>query len=147
MLTLFPDEKVVMQSNDKSATLTTHRICYESKEWGKAYNQNIMLEHVTSTENMYTQNSLFLIIGCILLVGGVLISEMNSFNRGATTGSIILGLLLILIYFLTRRNTIIIGSPSTKMKINVNGMHRDKVLDFINTIEQTINNRSKEIKQ
>lgn len=146
MLTPFPDEKVVVQSNDKSATLTTHRICYESKEWGKAYNQNIMLEHITSTENMYTQNSLFLIIGCILLIVGVLIGEMNLSNKPIGMGCILFALLLILIFFFTRRNTIIIGSPSTKMRINVNGMHRDKVLDFINTIEQTINNRITELK-
>ncbi|WP_296685830.1 hypothetical protein [Flavobacterium sp.] len=68
MLTLFEGEKIVSQSNDKSVTLTTHRILYKTAVWGNTYNQNIALEHITSCENKHISYVLiiFLAIGSIL---------------------------------------------------------------------------------
>lgn len=51
MITLFPDEKIILKSDNNQVILTSHRICYEYKEWSRAYNQSIMLEYITSCEN------------------------------------------------------------------------------------------------
>ncbi|MBX9785577.1 MAG: hypothetical protein K2X48_20025 [Chitinophagaceae bacterium] len=147
MLTLFPDEQIVPQSSEGAVTLTTHRICYEYKEWGRSYNQNIMLEHITSCENYYHTQVWLLIVGGLCLVGG-LIAGANSNTEALSIGTLV-ALICGLLFWITRRNFVIIASPSTKMQIKVTGMQRERILNFINKVEQTkhqriltINNRN-----
>jgi hypothetical protein len=139
MLQLFPDEQLLTQSTDGGVTLTTHRIAYEYKEWGRSYNQSIMLEHITSCENAYNTHVFLLILGGLFFVGG-LIAAINSNTEGfgiTTLMAVICGTL----YWLSRSNLVIIASPSTKMLIKVNGMKRDRVLEFINKVEQAKHKR------
>lgn len=144
MITLFPDEKIVSQSNGDRVILTTHRICYENKEWGRSYNQSIMLEHITSCENHYNSNNWLLVLAGFFIIFGTYTS--GSGNGDLLGLGIIIGVFLLIGYWLTRRNLIIIGSPSTKMMINVTGMKREYVLSFINYIEQTKHKRVLSIK-
>ena len=138
MVSLFPDESIVTESNDGLVILTTHRICYEAKEWGKAYSQNIMLEHITSCENHYENKFMFLLFGLLGIIGGS-IAMANKNQAGFF--AVICGIVLMFIYQRTKRNLIVISSPSTKMKINAAGMDRDKVLAFINRVEHTKHDR------
>jgi hypothetical protein len=133
MLTLFPDETIISKSTDGDVNLTTHRILYEYKEWGKSYNQSIMLEHITSCENLYTSHMWALSLGIICIVAG--------FITAAKIIGLAIGIILIAIYVNTKKNVIIISSPSTKMKIRVDGMKRELILDFINKIELAKNTR------
>lgn len=138
MLSLFEGEKIVSQSNDKSVTLTTHRILYTNYYWGNSYNQNIALEHITSCENRHVSYVilLFLAVGSILL----------SFSNGEFVGAILASIAFLLIFKFTKRNLIIISSPSTKITF-VAKMNKEKVLEFIDLIEATkfrrINNLKK----
>lgn len=139
MLSLFPEEEIVTQSAEGSVTLTTHRLCYEYKDWGRSYNQNIMLEHITSCENYYSTQVWMLVLAIISL----LISIVAGFQQEGPTfsGAMIIALILGLLYMITKRNFVIIASPSTKMMINMTGMKREKVLKFINKVEHTKNKR------
>lgn len=139
MLTLFPDEKVVSQSSDKSVILTSHRLCYEYREWGRSYNQNIMLEHITSCENFSKKQYTLLLIGAFLCIIGVAQALDN--NMVLAAPAIAAGLIFIFFYWRTQSSMITIASPSTRMNINVTGMRRESVLNFINTIEQTKHQR------
>ena len=139
MLQLFPDEQLLTQSTDGGVTLTTHRIAYEYKEWGRSYNQSIMLEHITSCENSYNTQVWLLILSGLCFVGG-LIAATNS-NTEAFGMATIIAIICAVIYWLTRSNLVIIASPSTKMLIKVNGMKRDRVLEFINKVEQAKHKR------
>lgn len=143
MITLFPDEKIIVQSDKKQVILTSHRICYEYKEWGKAYNQSIMLEHITSCENYSSQRNLLLIMAIISLV--LTIIGFGNNEEDMSVLFFFLTMIFSLLFWLTRRNYIVIGSPSTKMSINVKRMSREKVLSFINDIEQTKHLRLKSI--
>lgn len=136
MLSLFPDEKIVTQSSEGEVTLTTHRICYEYKEWGRSYNQSIMLEHITSCENNNSTQIWILILGVLFIFGGIFSGD-NDVIMPFVALAVVCGLL----YWFTRRNLVIVSSPSTKMQIKVVGMERTKVLDFINKIEQTKHQR------
>lgn len=139
MLSLFTDEHTVSQSSDQSVTLTSHRICYESREWGRSYNQNIMLEHITSCENYSRNPYLLLTLGGFCIAVGL--PAVIGFNPPLTAPILALGILLVFFYWYNRRNLIIVSSPSTKIRLNVTGMDRLKVLDFINKIEQTKHQR------
>ena len=134
MLSLFPDEKILTRSNDDIIVLTTHRICYESKQFNRAYNQSIMLEHITSCENSNTNQNWLLVVAAILVV--LSISEYNNHNPQAGNMGIFGAVLCGIVYYFSRRNLIVIASPSTKMRIPATGMSREQVLAFINRVEQ-----------
>ena len=139
MLTLFPDEQLITESSGGEVTLTTHRLCYEYKEWGRAYNQNIMLEHITSCENRYnTHVWLLLLAGLCLLIG--VVAGMGD-NSVVLTMFILVAVVCFLAYQYTKSNFIIIASPSTKMKIKATGMKRERILEFINKVEQAKHKR------
>lgn len=139
MINLFPDEKIISTSEKDQVILTTHRICYEYKDWGKSYNQSIMLEHITSCEN-HSKNKYWLLIIAIFAFIFAIYS-MGGNNVDSSLLGIAMVIMLVFFYFATRSNFIVIGSPSTKMKINVQGMKRENVLSFINKIEQTKHTR------
>lgn len=139
MLQLFPDEQLITQSTDGGVTLTTHRIAYEYKEWGRSYNQSIMLEHITSCENAYNTQVWLLVLGGICFVIALLAATNG--NTQGFGGATLIALVFAIIYWQTRSNLIIIASPSTKMVIKVNGMKRDRVLEFINKVEQAKHKR------
>lgn len=143
MISLFPDEKIISESNDKSVVLTSHRICYEYKSWNKSYNQSIMLEHITSCENYSRTRIIFLILGIIVICSPfILIGGFNGHLGSQEVAMfIIVGIVFLLLYWFTRKNIIVIGSPSTKMNIRTTRMKRQKVLDFINLVEQTKHTR------
>jgi len=139
MIKLFPDEKIIINSDSDKVILTTHRICYEYKEWGRSYNQSIMLEHITSCENHNIKRNWLLIIAGLLLIFGLFGASQGSIQVLGLFGLIAIGVFGL--YWITRQNSIIIGSPSTKMLINVTRMRRESVLSFINDIEQAKHKR------
>ena len=134
MIKLFEGEKIVSQSEHRlvEITLTTNRICYEYSVWGYSYYQNIPLEHITSYENKYASRILFAMLSVICLIVGISISTEISFRVG-----FFLFFVFAIIYVLSRQNNIIVSSPSTRMKIDVKGLEKEKIIDFINLIEET----------
>jgi len=134
MIKLFPDEKIILKSDNNQVILTSHRICYEYKEWSRAYNQSIMLEHITSCENHFMKNKWLLIFSFIFLISGI--SSVAKGEDDVFGILILFSFAFVFMFWLTRKSFIVIGSPSTKMNINVKRMRRDKVLSFINSVEQ-----------
>lgn len=133
MLTFLPGEHIITSSDGNKVILTSHRICYKDKQWGRSYSQSIMLEHVTSCEAHYVAQYGLLIIAAVFLTGGLL-GGINGSPEALSIG-FLLALMLCILYLATRQNLIIIGSPSTKMRINVNGMKREAALAFIDQVE------------
>ena len=135
---LFEGEKIVTQSIDSliELTLTSHRICYEYSVWGTSHNKSILLEHITSCENKYTSQIGFIVLSVISLIVGISIGTPLGVQIGFLSF-----IAFAIIYVLTRQNNIIISSPSTRIKVSVSGMEREKILEFIDLIEETINNK------
>ena len=142
MLTLFPGESVVTYSDGGVVTLTTHRICKQEKEWGRSYNQDIMLEHITSCEDRTSSNIILLILSFVAFFLAITSGLARSRDF---TPAFITGLVLLLIYFFTKKKQIIIASPSTKMHINVSGMSATTIAGFVDKVQQTKNNRIVEL--
>jgi hypothetical protein len=141
---LFEGEKIVSQSIHSlvNLTLTTHRISYEYSVWGTSIIKSITLEHITSCENKYTSQIGFIALAIISLIIGF------SIGTEASMGISFLSFIAFsIIYAFTRQNNIIIGSSSARIRVSVSGMEREKILDFIDLIEETkfrrINNLKK----
>lgn len=138
MLTLFEGEKIVSQSNDESVTLTTHRILYKYSSWGNSYNQNVALEYITSFENKHISYSILMLI----TVGSIFVGVYN----GEFISSILVSNTCLLIFRFTKRNILIISSPTTKISV-VAKMNKEKVLEFIDQIEETKFKRIENLKR
>ena len=134
-MTLFPDESVVIKSDDNAVTLTTHRICFEQKGFQTSGTKNIMLEHITSSESLTNKYYFWLIVasfGILVLLGGD--NDIKVFGG-------IAGMVGIAAFFLTRKAFVKIASPTSEILINVKGMDRSKILEFIDKVEQTKHKR------
>jgi len=140
MLQLFPDEKQIeLPPKLKGVILTTHRIAYEHTSWGRAYNQSIMLEHITSNENNFKSQLWLLILGGIFFAMGLITAARGIYEPLKLEFSV--ALISALIYWLTKSNTIQIGSPSTMMSIPAKSLKREDILAFLNLVEQTKHKR------
>jgi hypothetical protein len=94
------------------------------------------LENITSCENKYASNIVFAIISVVSFILGYLIGTEISIGIG-----FFLFMFFAIIYALTKQNNIIVGSPSPRMKIDVKGMKREIILEFIDLVEETKHNR------
>ena len=136
---LFPEETIISTLKEETVTLTSHRICYENIRLGSSYNQSIMLEHITSCENYSVNKYWLLIMAGVVTIYGIM--KQNDGTENALKYSLIIALILLVAFWITRHSLIVIGSPSTRMYVNVTGLNREDVLDFIDDIEQTKNKR------
>lgn len=141
MFTLLPKEEIITESDAKQVILTTHRICYHQKSDGDLLNQHIMLEHVTSTEITKSSNRWLLIIAALACLFGVFHFLQGEEEQTPAFGAIIFALVVLIIYIVTRKKAIIIGSPSIKMVIGANEMSNESLFAFINKIDEAIANR------
>ena len=134
-MTLFPDESIITQSDDNAVTLTTHRICFEQKGFQTSGTKNIMLEHITSSESITKKYYFWLMVallGILVLLGA---------DNGLKVFGGIAGMVGVAAFFLTRKAFVKIASPTSEILINVKGMDRSKILEFIDKVEQTKHKR------
>lgn len=139
MITLFPNEKVITESDGRVLTLTTHRICLEEKAGGRLNYQHIMLEHVTSTE-VTGINYFYLLWLAGIFVAASLYLGMNDASEQSVF-SFAIAVFLVIVFFVTRQYTIIIGCASTKIKVNATNMSKETISDFLNKVELAQNER------
>ncbi len=132
----FDGEHILTSSDDQTIILTTHRIRYQ-----KIFDvKSIMLNHVAGIEIRYHSQPWLAFLGGIAIIGGIIggMTEDESFFAACAVGSI-----LIAIYFLTRRHSIIINSDGkTTISFLTKGMARESALDFVNQVEKAIANYS-----
>lgn len=141
---LIDNETKLLESDDKSVTLTSHRIRQENKQWGKMQIKSIMLEHVTSCEYDRKSNPMLLIIGLVFLVFGAGLAFGGNYGQGEI-GLIAIGtgLILVVFYWITIRKGLIVSSPSSKIIMNTNGMKDDNIKLFIDKLEEAISIKNK----
>lgn len=140
LMTLFPDESIVTQSDDKSITLTTHRICEEKNSLQTTGTKSIMLEHITSCESITKQYYFWL----VLTVIGILLLA-NGRNDQLTCAGGFIGIFSIAAFFLSRTAMIKIASPTSAIEFNVKGMDKNSIAGFIDKVEQTKHKRLQSI--
>ena len=140
MMALFTDEKIITKTNDKQIVLTNHRIWKEENETGKSSYQSIMLQHITSVENTSRGYIALLVLAGILVLFSLNSLKENDWKMALV--AVLIALAMIFIYFYTKYSLMIVSSPSTKMKIRINRMRNQDVLNFIYKIEYAISRKS-----
>jgi hypothetical protein len=136
-----PGEILVMESNPKGLTLTTHRVRSHHEGGGQGDVVSIMLEEIASCAITRRSSPLFLIIAGIVAIGTLFVASSTR-----NPGEILLvggGLTLVsvFLYFVTRRQTIEIASAGATIRQSVASMKIEQVLEFVNCIEEAKNIR------
>lgn len=111
------NEKLISESDNKQIRLTTHRLRYHDAPSRNSNVISIMLDKISSIELKYESNIWLLIIGIITI-------------------PVIIGIILLIIYFVSKKHTVIITPDGGKPIIfEIKGMKRDYLEDFINKVE------------
>ncbi len=138
---LFPNEEILVESNNKSIILTNRRMIQNQSNNGYTIYKNIMLEHIKSCVNSTSHNIMYLILaGITLLISGYVYTQVSI---QAAFVALIAVVVLVILYFTTRKNVLAIASPSCKIIFEVNNMKREKTIEFIYKIGLAIDSLRK----
>lgn len=134
-LSPFEDESVIMDSNDNSVLLTTHRIRYKSNQGSKSHITSIMLKNISSIEIHYKSNQWLFYVGITFLITGIVMSP----KTGLGYIGLGIGLLMMIIYWFTRRHVVsICSNGGASIDFQTKGMKQSALIDFIDTVEENI---------
>lgn len=103
-----PGEELVTESENKLITLTNFRLRFYSSNRGSAYIVSLMLNKISSIEVHYKSLWFLLIPSIILIVGGLLAGAQN--QGDIMIAGLVIGLLLALIYILSRKHIVTVSS-------------------------------------
>lgn len=116
----FENEKLILESDNKQIRLTSHRLRYYETPKRNSNFTSIMLDKVSSIELTYYKSSFWILI------------------LGILTIPILLGLILLYIFFTSKRHVISVTPDGGKPIIfETKGMKRDFLDDFIDKVEKT----------
>ncbi|RLD83952.1 MAG: hypothetical protein DRJ10_02460 [Bacteroidetes bacterium] len=111
------NEKPITESSNRQVMLTTHRLRYHESASRNANFTSIMLDKISSIELTYQSNVWLLIIGILTI-------------------PIIVGIILIILFFTTKKHVVsIIPDGGKPIVFETRGMKRDYLEDFINKVE------------
>jgi hypothetical protein len=128
---LLQNEEGLISSNAGKINLTTHRIFMKDEIWGNSYSISIFLEDISSVEIKFKSNPLFVILGALVILVGLLTGKQF------LIGGIVVGCILIAIWWFTRKHVIIVSSNGgSQLSFIVEGMSEEKINDFTDSIQE-----------
>lgn len=114
------NEKVILESDNNQIRLTTHRLRYSESARSSSDFTSIMLDKISSIELTYYKSSIWLLI------------------IGIITTPVIVGIILIIIFFTSKRHVVSVTPDGGKPIIfETKGMKREFLEDFIDKVEAT----------
>jgi len=128
---LLQNEEGLIASNAGKINLTTHRIFMKDEIWGNSYSISIFLEDISSVEIKFKSNPIIMILGVLACLAGFFAGKQ------AIIGGIVVGCILIAIWWFTRKHVIIVSSNGgSNLSFIVEGMSEDKINDFTDSIQE-----------
>jgi hypothetical protein len=133
---LLVNEERLVSSNQDKVLLTTQRISLSDKEWGRSYQITILLENISSIENLYQSNPLFAVLsGFSLLVGIIILGQGRDSNGTLVFGCFGIAFILLIIWLNSKRQVVTIASMGgAKLNFRVAGMSADQIEGFIDKV-------------
>lgn len=129
-------EKILLESDNGEAILTSHRVRFEAKKWGRAHLISIMLEELCSCEIRYASKPVLLILAALSVIGGIASKSYEGLILG-----IIISLILAVTFFLSRRQIISLASGSATIKLRTTRMGLEAAKQFIDQVEEAKSQR------
>ena len=131
----FSGERVLMESDTREFTLTTHRVRWESYAGGEQHHVSILLEDLTSSGATYRRRLKLLVLAAATAVGAV--------AWGLLAGSWIgvlyvlaVPLLLMVFYLRTRVTSVSFSSDTATISIQIVGQAWGRARELIEAVEE-----------
>src|ERR1700722_5496138 len=133
MRTGMEGEQVVLQSQDGTLTVTTHRVRHVTKRTGSAKFTSIMLEAVTSCEVTHTSYPALIAVAVIAFLAGLALSSSRDATPSVYGG--VVAAILVGLYFLMRRQVVRLSSPSAHIEKDLAGISFDQATGVVDAVE------------
>lgn len=142
---LLPGEKILLESDNGSLVLTTHRVRYEKNVSGLAHTISIMLDQIASCEMRATSHPELLIFAAFSFVGGIVLGMSSAPYSEAgpvlTVGGIGLAVALAVLYLCSKTQSIALSSAAASIQLYTTGMSIGEARNFIDKVEEAKNHR------
>jgi hypothetical protein len=134
-MNLLPNEEQVVTSNSEKIILTNLRIQMTDEYWGSSYKIVLFLEDISSIEQRFKSNVIFLLLGCLGFIAGLYISS-QSYNEGSFNIGYVAGAVFIVLWWFSRRHVVSISSDSGRaLTFEVGQMSKDLIDSFIDDVQ------------
>lgn len=132
---LLQNEEKLQSSNADKIVLTNQRILMQEEVWGKSYKISIFLEDISSIETHFKSNTLFLIIGIILAVAGLLLNSTGIKDTSAI--GLIIGGIFIALWWFSRKHLVTIASNGgSSLNVFVQQMSEEKIEELVTIVQE-----------
>ena len=136
------DEKTLLESDDKSVLLTTHRVRQQLKSSGKDEIVGITLEAISSCRLTRDTKPPLLWASGILFVLGIGSESLPSPEKAISIPLVVISIILLVAYVLTRRQIIEVASSGAVINIDAKRISLDQAVRFIDAVEKAKIGRS-----
>lgn len=131
-MNLMNGERKLLESGNGELTLTTHKVRFDTKQWGVDHVTSIMLEELVSCQIRYASNPTLLIVAGFAVLAAIIADAL---------AGVVVALILVAIYFFARTQVISLESASATINLKLSGMTIDKAKEFIDQVEAAKNER------
>lgn len=140
-MTTLPDENIVWKSASGALTLTSHRVRYQTGTGSNMMLISIMLEELASVGLIRSSNIALLVLGAVAAVLGLVVGAAQSSGAAMVIG-LVVGGILIALYFATRQTLLAFGSAGSSIRTLVTGMKLPEILQLVEATDAAKNQRS-----
>lgn len=125
---LLPNEEKILTANENKLILTNQRIQLNSKEDSSSQSIVFFLEDIGSVETLYKNDPIFLILAVI--------SGMIGIGSSQLIACIIIGLVLLIFWTLSRKKMVTITSNSGRtISIDARHLSAEQIEYFLNKVQ------------
>lgn len=132
-------ETILRESKGRNLILSTHRIRYQSENFGSAQVKSIMLEELASCALVRTSQPIFLVLAGVCFFIGFLMASRN--GEGVLLVSLVIAGVFVLFYFLSQQQVLAFASAGATIRVNTKGMKLEDAKEFIDHAEAAKNSR------
>ena len=133
---LLPGERVLIEDIDGMLVLTTHRVRFSQQGRGQSIFTSITLDAVASCGLTTVSYPRLLLLAVLVILGAIWYGNASSQNSGLASMIAFVGVVLIALYFSTRKGVLKIASAGDAISVKSKGISREKLVEFIETVEQ-----------
>ena len=135
-----PGERILLQSDNKSLILTSHRVRFEMQTTGLARVTSIMLEEISACEITTTTKPWLLVAALAVFIGGM-VSQQILRDSSGVVGGIVIALIFVVAYFSSREGVISLRSSGGSIQMATRKMTTAVAKNFIDAVEAAKNER------
>lgn len=126
-------ERTILQADNGTLTITTHRVRYLAKRTGNAKFISMMLDAVTSCEVTHRSYPALLVLAAVVFLAGIMMNTPR--DQSPSAYGLLLAIIIVFAYLGTRRQVVRISSPSAHIDVLLSGMKFEQALGAVEAVE------------